>query len=113
MYLGKVLYSLEADTVIVIDDASFVPDEESMRLPVVETFKFVNASKEEEGYRKVNTFYVWHKKSQETFKGEITLNGPMGWEGDNFTFVGFGGTIKQCLEDIIPQFTTRSEIESV
>jgi len=113
MYQGKVFYSFEGDTVYIIDDASVEQDEESMRLPVVETFEVVNAFEEENGSRKVNTFYVWYKEAQETFKGEITINGPIGWEGGDFTFVGFGDTFEQCLENIIIQFTTHQEIEAV
>lgn len=110
MYQNVAYYFEESAKIYLIDDASDDVVEEPMRLPLVETFGIVRDFEEADETRKLNTFYVWYKANQEVFKGEITISGPVGWEGDNFTFVGLGTTEENCIADMIVQFSTGREI---
>jgi len=96
------------DTIYIIDQV----DSDPAYLALIETFKLVEAYEEKDETRKLNTFYIWYKDAQQTFKGEITINNLVGWP-ESYCFVGFGDTVEQCLKALIVQFSSCQHIEQL
>jgi hypothetical protein len=102
-------FFIEGKKVYLIDAPTIIEEDEKYMLAIVESFNLVQAYEDSLGGRSKNTFYVWYKEAQETFKGEITISNLVGWSGQ-YTFIGFGDTLESCLENMIWQFATNNTV---
>jgi hypothetical protein len=107
--LNSTCYFLEGNSVFVVDVVTDDRVDTPYYLNVVESFHVVYAYEENQGDRRANTFYIWYKEAQNTYKGEITVSGLLGWE-DVCCFVAFGDTQKECLENLMSKFTSSNNV---
>lgn len=112
MMINESFFFIENNRVYVVDQPSCLEEDAPYMLALVESLRLFEGYEESDQTRAKNTLYVWWKEGQETFKGEVTIKNLVGWEGE-FTFVGFGSTVVECIQSMVWQFTTNNRVDYI